>query len=261
MGAKHGTWIWSPADYVAFIRRARDALGHNKVHFVATQDWMCEPDMLRRTGLSLAEHQRRTVRSYLELRDLAPEIPLLPALQGHTGDDYLACADLYDRHGVDLAGLRLVGLGSVCRRSGTAELEQVIEYITARLPGVNLHGYGVKSEGAVLSCLRMRSLDSQAGSRRGRGAEVDLRAALGLPAKTRWPELAAAMAARGDTVDLDLVELFEWKRDHGETASIANSIAWAEHWRARQQIALAVAAHEQACAVSGPPVPVQLRLL
>lgn len=62
-------------------------------------------------------------------------------------------------------------------------------------------------------------------------------------------------------MDMDLVDLFEWKRDHGETASIANSIAWAEHWRAKQQMALAVAAQQQAVAACGPPVPVQLRLL
>lgn len=118
--SKHGRWIRTPEEHVAAARRICAALG--TVQHVATQDWMCEADMLRLTGLSVAEHQARTVRSMLFCRDSAPELPWMPALQGFTVDDYLRCADLYAAAGVDLAALPLVGLGSVCRRSGTREL-------------------------------------------------------------------------------------------------------------------------------------------
>jgi len=33
-------------------------------------------------GLAVAEHQRRTVDNYLRLVDLAPEPPIVPAVQG-----------------------------------------------------------------------------------------------------------------------------------------------------------------------------------
>ena len=45
-------------------------------------DWMCEPAMLARTGLTVAEHQAGTVANYLELRAAAPELPFIPVLQG-----------------------------------------------------------------------------------------------------------------------------------------------------------------------------------
>src|SRR5436309_107712 len=47
---------------------------------------------------------------------MAPELPITPVLQGQSISDYSRCADLYERHGVDLAALPLVGVGSVCRR-------------------------------------------------------------------------------------------------------------------------------------------------
>ena len=47
---------------------------------------MCEPFMLAKTGLTVAEHQARTVANYLELRSLAPELPFVPVLQGWSLD-------------------------------------------------------------------------------------------------------------------------------------------------------------------------------
>ena len=39
------------------------------------QDRMCEPEQLAITGLTVEEHQRRTVDNFVELRDLAPGPP------------------------------------------------------------------------------------------------------------------------------------------------------------------------------------------
>lgn len=50
------------------------------------------------------------------------------------------------------------------------------------------------------------------------------------------------MEVRGAAVDLDLLDIYEWKRDYGEHAAIQNSIEWAEQWRARQQMRIAAAA-------------------
>ena len=60
---------------------------------------MCEPFITTRTGLSVAEHQRRTVTSLLALRDLDPGLPVIPVLQGWTITDYLRCADLLRARG------------------------------------------------------------------------------------------------------------------------------------------------------------------
>src|SRR5258708_24857810 len=104
---------------------------------------MCEPFMIERTGLSVAEHQARTVANYLELRELAPGLPFIPVVQGWRLADYLACAGLYRSAGVDLAGLPRVGLGSVCRRQSTAEIAVIVSALAGG--GLRLHGFGVKT--------------------------------------------------------------------------------------------------------------------
>lgn len=43
---------------------------------------MCEPIMLHKTGLSIAEHQARTLSYYEELLQLAPKLPWVLVLQG-----------------------------------------------------------------------------------------------------------------------------------------------------------------------------------
>ena len=40
---------------------------------------MCEEQILKRTGLTVAEHQRRTIASYLDLKSAEPELPWLDA--------------------------------------------------------------------------------------------------------------------------------------------------------------------------------------
>jgi len=50
----------------------------------------------RRPGLTVAEHQARTVANYLELHSLAPELPFVPVLQGWSLDDCHRCVELYE---------------------------------------------------------------------------------------------------------------------------------------------------------------------
>lgn len=89
----HGRWITPPEDYAAAVTRYAGQIGG--LDFAAPQDWMCEPVMLARTGLPVAEHQHRTVANYLALRQLAPSLPFIPVVQGWRLPDYLACVDLY----------------------------------------------------------------------------------------------------------------------------------------------------------------------
>jgi hypothetical protein len=159
----HGTWDHglTPRQYAARIRRYRAEIGH--LAWAAPQDWMTEPFILAKTGLSIAEHQRRTVGNLLCLRDLDPGLRVIPVLQGRTVPDYLRCADLYARHGIDLAAEPLVGLGSVCRRQASAEVELLVTALRAR--GIaRLHGFGVKTGGLLRCGHLLASADSMAWS-------------------------------------------------------------------------------------------------
>lgn len=156
----HGRWITPAEEYAAAVARYAGQIG--RLDFASPQDWMCEPVMIARTGLSVAEHQARTVASYLELRRLAPALPFIPVLQGWQMADYLACADLYAAEGIDLAALPVVGLGSVCRRQSTGEIAAITAALAGR--GIRLHGFGVKTGGLHLYGHRLASADSMAWS-------------------------------------------------------------------------------------------------
>lgn len=134
----NGTWTITPREYVADVRRFRDELG--RVSWCAVQDWMCEPHILQRTGLSVEQHQRRTIDSLLALRHIAPEVPWTPVIQGWHMDDYRRHVDLYLAAGVDLTHEPIVGLGSICRRQRTSFLVELLPH----LRGIRLHGFGVK---------------------------------------------------------------------------------------------------------------------
>lgn len=151
--------------YVAEVRRAIEEIGG--LDWAAIQDWMCEPWLLRKTGLSIEEHQRRTVDSLLELRALAPEVLWAPVLQGWQRDDYVRHVDLYAAAGVDLTREPIVGLGSVCRRNATREAEWIVDSL-GRLGLQRLHGFGFKQKGLQQLWGQFASADSLAWSFRAR---------------------------------------------------------------------------------------------
>lgn len=121
-------------------------------------DWLCGPAVLARTGLSVPEHQARTVGSYLDLSALAPDLPWRPVLQGWTLADYHRCADLYEAAGVDLAALPVVGLGSIAGRQHQGAVAVVCESLAQR--GLALHGFGMKVQGLRLAAHALASADS-----------------------------------------------------------------------------------------------------
>jgi hypothetical protein len=160
--AKYGGWRTAPHVYAARVRRYCDEIG--RMDWASPQDWMCEPFMLDKTGLDVAEHQRRTVTSILDLRTLAPDLPFVPVLQGWTVDDYLRHVEMYDAAGIDLADEPVVGLGSVCRRQATGEAEHIVQ----RLQPLRLHGFGMKAAALHRFGSLLHSSDSMAWSFAGR---------------------------------------------------------------------------------------------
>lgn len=158
--SRNGGWLTTPEEYVEAARRYQNELG--SLDFAAPQDWMCEPFMLTKTGLTVLEHQRLTVANFVELRRLAPELPFIPVLQGWELEDYLRCAEMYHQAGVDLRAELRVGVGSVCRRQYTSEIETIFE--TLHGEGLALHGFGVKTAGLKNYERYLSSADSMAWS-------------------------------------------------------------------------------------------------
>lgn len=156
----HGTWTLSAQGYVDEVRRYREEIG--QLDWAAPQDWMCEPVMLERTGLTVDEHQRRTIANYLELRELAPDLPFIPVLQGWSFGSYMRHAEQYQDAGVDLESLPLVGVGTVCRRQNTGLASAVMAALAA--DGFRLHGFGYKVIGLRASADALESADSMSWS-------------------------------------------------------------------------------------------------
>jgi hypothetical protein len=98
--AEHGRWTIDPAQYVTDLRRYRDEIGH--LVWAAPQDWPAAAPMLQRTGLTEQDHQERTTASVLELRALAPDLPIVTVVTGTTAAGYLRHCRIYADAGIDL---------------------------------------------------------------------------------------------------------------------------------------------------------------
>lgn len=161
----HGGWQLPPAKYARTVERYADQIG--RMVWAAPQDWMCEPSALKATGLTIAEHQRRTIINYLELAGLGPFIPVL---QGWTRDDYHRHVDAYTAAGINLTQEATVGLGTVCRRQHTPTILALADELTHQ--GIRLHGFGVKRKALNSAAAHLfTSMDSMAWSYRARRAQ------------------------------------------------------------------------------------------
>tara|TARA_Y100000593_G_C4213544_1_gene288076 strand:- start:80 stop:820 length:741 start_codon:yes stop_codon:yes gene_type:complete len=158
---KHGRFPFEPEQYVTEVLRLSDEVGN--LRWAAPMDWMCEAGALKMTGLTVTEHQKRTVHNFLDLRQHLGSL-VIPVLQGWERDDYLRCADLYTDEGVDLHAEDTIGLGSICRRNADDEIVAIIE----SLDGLRLHAFGVKGRALARVHHRLASSDSMAWSYRAR---------------------------------------------------------------------------------------------
>lgn len=155
-----GEWQTAVVPYVSAVERYAQEIGG--LQWAAIQDWMCEPWILKKTGLTVREHQYRSVVSYLELMLRAPELPWLPVLQGWEPDGYLRHRDMYERMGVRLSDLPVVGIGSVCRRQGVRGAIDLLVRLHGE--GIRLHGFGLKVTAVRALASFLTSSDSMAWS-------------------------------------------------------------------------------------------------
>jgi hypothetical protein len=135
----HGRYRHSVKDYATAARRW---IGNGNLLAIVAQDYMCEPFILEKTGLTIADHQRLTIERYDEL--LAEGLPchVMPVLQGFNPADY---ANHVRQYGDRLTHGMWVGVGSVCKRQGDPMLTvAVLDAILTVRPDLRLHGFGVK---------------------------------------------------------------------------------------------------------------------
>lgn len=130
-----------------------------------SQDYMCEPFMLAKTGLTIADHQRLTIDRYDTL--LACDtggVRIMPVLQGYAPWDYV---EHLRQYGARLKHRMWVGVGSICKRNATpSAVENVLRAIKRERPDLRLHGFGIKITALASSLVRdcLFSADSMAWS-------------------------------------------------------------------------------------------------
>lgn len=106
------------------------------------QDYMCEPFMLAKTGLTVIDHQRLTIERYDALMACRLPFPIMPVLQGFAPADYV---EHLRQYGDRLKFGLWVGVGSVCKRNGSPrQVWAVLDAIHRVRPDLKLHGFGVK---------------------------------------------------------------------------------------------------------------------
>ena len=178
----YGRWRTGPEEYAEQINRWK----HNGNLLAAvSQDLMCEPFILEKSGLTIQDHQTITIERYLRLMELT-NVYVMPVLQGYSPDSYAVHVRQYGgvlKHG------QWVGVGSVCKRNGNPDqIEDVLLAIKTQRPDLRLHGFGLKIEALKSGTVRalLHSSDSMAWSFAGRkenGSEHDPRRALAYAAK------------------------------------------------------------------------------
>lgn len=137
--ATHGRYREEPEAYTAAVDRWAT---NGRLICAVTQDYMCEPFMLAKIGLTIPEHQQFTIERYDRIRAVvAPHLHVLPVLQGYEPKEYVAHIR---QHGGRLAFGMWVGVGSVCKRNGKPEsVEAVFRAVKTARPDLRLHGFGL----------------------------------------------------------------------------------------------------------------------
>lgn len=147
----HGGYPYPVEEYAAHINRWKNC---GRLLAAVAQDYMCEPAMIEKTGLTIADHQRLTIVRYDALLPLVTGVYIMPVLQGYSPEDYVSHIRQY---GDRLAVGAWVGVGSVCKRNGDPRsIEDVLLAIKEERPDLRLHGFWSEDDGAeIWDCARL----------------------------------------------------------------------------------------------------------
>jgi len=148
---KYGGYRSGVQAYADQIKRWRSC---GNMLCAVSQDYMCEPFALAKTGLTVEDHQRLTIERFVDLLQVSDDdTPILPVLQGWKPEDYARHVEWY---GDLLPQNAWVGVGSVCKRNAKPEsVLEILRSVVSVRPDLNLHGFGLK-----VSALRNESIRS-----------------------------------------------------------------------------------------------------
>ncbi len=136
----NGKYTYTPEEYLRYVELHQPTLFFN-------MDYMCEPFVLEKTGLTVREHQQRTIDNQIRIMDLLDKYDIrgefAGVVQGWTVDDYLYCIDQLKAHGLVTPTM---GVGSVCRRNSKNDIIKVLEAVKIELPKIELHAFGCKTD-------------------------------------------------------------------------------------------------------------------
>lgn len=166
---RYGGYPFPVQEYADQIRRWKS---NGNLLAAVTQDYMCEPSMLKITGLTITEHQRLTIERYDDLLKCDTGVYIIPVLQGYAPEDYVSHIRQY---GDRLAYGAWVGVGSVCKRNGDPRaILAVLAAIKRERPDLRLHGFGLKTTALANGMIRsmLYTADSMAWSFAARRAKT-----------------------------------------------------------------------------------------
>lgn len=159
--ATYGGYPHPVEEYAAQIKRWKT---NGNLLAAVSQDYMCEPVMLKKTGLTVADHQRLTIERYNALLRCYTGCYIMPVLQGYDPDEYVSHIQQY---GPCLGPGAWVGVGSICKRNSSPclILDVLIAIKTVR-PDLKLHGFGLKTSALAHGTIRalLETADSMAWS-------------------------------------------------------------------------------------------------
>lgn len=182
-----GDFVICPEKYIRIAMRFEHS---GRLDCIATQDYMCEPDVinkLREKGreASVRIHQRKTIDRFIRLKKEARKqglgVPVMPVLQGWEVEDYVEHFKMYQ----DLINLpthyylpgpygeyfpvkrnwnQWLGIGSTCKRNKNPEivsniidaLEEYWDEQCIKKDGFRIHLFGFKKTGLRLASIRDR---------------------------------------------------------------------------------------------------------
>lgn len=159
--ARNGGYRNSVADYAQAIVRVK---GNGNLLAAVAQDYMCEPFVLKKTGLTVQQHQELTIERYVELVLAETGAFIMAVIQGYEPHEYVRHVRMYDdflEHG------QWVGVGSICKRNGNPEaIANILWMIKRYRPDLKLHGFGLKTIALASPVVRsyLHSADSMAWS-------------------------------------------------------------------------------------------------
>ncbi len=136
----NGKYTFTPAEYLQYVELHRPPLFFN-------MDYMCEPFVLQKTGLTVTKHQEMTIENQIKIMDLLDGYDIrgefAGCIQGWQIEDYLKHIDMLKNQGLITAKM---GIGSVCRRTSKSQILKILQAVKQELPNTKLHGFGVKTD-------------------------------------------------------------------------------------------------------------------